>query len=580
MSRLFAGRFPSLTFLLAALAANGGQQAPIFTSATRLVVVNVVVHGRDGKPVSGLGKSDFSLSDNGEPQQIAVFSEDANLPNSSPAAPAAKDDQPPNVFSNRLAPAAKAGNVTVILLDALNTDIQDQSYARDQAIRFLRQIQPGDHIGIYALGSGLQVIHDFTTDSTDLLAALQKYGVKALSSTPGESSTGLAVNAAPTPSATGKSASSNIPNQNSGDPLNLNNLFSLKGNTTMERDYLLQHRIEATLRALGFIAQHLAIFPGRKSLIWVSGGFPLSVGFGGPDGFSAENQNQKIFADEFKRCMRIVNAANIAIYPVDAHGVLLDGSFAGSSTVRPNHSTLDISGADQQQTMRILADRTGGKAFINRNDLDSAIKEAIADSEVSYTLGFYPTQQKFDGSYHKLAIKLDRPHQNLRYRDGYLDFVKPATDEKTRQADLTVAATSPVDANGIGLTAQVLPGIAGGKPSRPDALQITVQINPRTVTFAPKDGLTLGQLDVLFVQHDRLGHSVGVLNNAIDLKLGSAEMAKIRRFGILFKKDLLREKDAESLRVIVRDVDSGATGSLTVTFSQLVSGGFGQLEKH
>jgi hypothetical protein len=340
--------------------------------------------------------------------------------------------------------------------------------------------------------------------------------------------------------------------------------------STVEQDYLLQHRIEATLRALTFIAEHLAVFPGRKSLVWVSGGFPLTVGFGGPDGFSAENRDRYINTDEFKRCMRIVNAANIAIYPVDAHGVLLNGNFSGASTTRPDHRTIDISGSDQQQTMRILASRTGGKAFINRNDLDHAIGEAIADSEVSYTIGFYPTESKMDGSYHKLTLKLDIPHENLRYRDGYLDLPNPGQDEKTRRVDLTVAATSPVDANGIALTAQALPGMASGKPSAPESLQVTVQINPRSVTLMAKDGLTTGQLDVLFVQHDKAGRSLDVLNQSINLKLGTTELAKIRRFGILFNKDLVRAKGAESLRVIVRDVGSGATGSITIPYAQLI----------
>ena len=162
------------------------------------------------------------------------------------------------------------------------------------------------------------------------------------------------------------------------------------------------------------------------------------------------------------------------------------------------------------------------------------------------------------------------PHEHLRYRDGYLDMSNPGRDEKTRLVDLTVAATSPMDANGIALTAQVLPGMASGKPSTPESLQVTVQIDPRTVTLVAKDGLTTGQLDVLFVQHDKAGRSLDVLNHSINLELGSTELVKIRRFGILFNKDLKRTKDAESLRVIVRDVDSGATGSITIPFAQLV----------
>ena len=205
-------------------------------------------------------------------------------------------------------------------------------------------------------------------------------------------------------------------------------------------------------------------------------------------------------------------------------------------TTRPNQKTIDISGADQQQTMRILASRTGGKAFINRNDLDHAIGEAIADSEVSYTIGFYPSDQKKDGSYHKLTLKLDVPHENLRYRDGYLDLPNPPQDQKARSVDLTVAAFSPVDANAIALTAQALPGMAAGKPANLSRCKSPYKSIRRAVTLLPKDGLTVGQLDVLFVQHDKAGRSSDVLNNSIDLKLGTAELAKIRRFGILFNK--------------------------------------------
>ena len=556
-------RFLPACCLLFALHA---QQGPTFSSSSRLVIVNAVVLGKNNTPITGLTKDDFQLFDNGQPQHIALFSEPVTSAKPSATPNTAAAELPPNVFSNRIPPAVKAQpNATVILLDALNTDIQDQSFARDQVVRFLRQIQPGDHIGIYALGTGLRVIHDFTTDSSDLLAALNKYGVKTLSSSPGE--TGATTVVTPTPS--GLPNSSNNAQNPASDPINLKGLFSLQGSTA-EQDFFLKNRIDSTLKALTFIAEHLAVFPGRKSLIWVSGGFPLSVGYGGPDGFSAENKDRSIHADAFRRAMQIVNSANIAIYPVDAHGVLMSGNYAGAATARPNNSTIDITAAAQQQTMRTLASDTGGKAFINRNDLDHAITEAIADSEVSYTIGFYPDQQKFDGAYHKLTLKLDRPHSDLRYRAGYLDLAKPSHDQKARQADLAVTAASPVDANGIGLEAQVLPGRASGKPAGKDSLQITVQINPKTLTLTPKDGLTMGQLDVLFLQRDEVGKTVDVFNNSIDLKLGTAEMAKIRRFGILFNKDLVRARTAESLRIIVRDVDSGASGSITVPLAQLV----------
>jgi hypothetical protein len=83
---------------------------------------------------------------------------------------------PPNTFTNEPgADGSNLKNVTVILLDALNTPLLDQSYARDQVIKFLQQIQPEDHIAIYTLGRHLRMTHDFSTDSASLVAMLQKY---------------------------------------------------------------------------------------------------------------------------------------------------------------------------------------------------------------------------------------------------------------------------------------------------------------------------------------------------------------------------------------------------------------------
>jgi VWFA-related protein len=142
----------------------------VLRATTRLIQVNVIVHDKDGKPVRDLKKEDFTLLDNGKPQQIAFFSMDSNavLPQSAKL--------PPNVFTNQLRQkSAVPASVTVILIDELNTKIQDQLYARQQVIRYLKTIHPEDRVAIYALGSGLRVLHDFTTDSSDLLRRLEKY---------------------------------------------------------------------------------------------------------------------------------------------------------------------------------------------------------------------------------------------------------------------------------------------------------------------------------------------------------------------------------------------------------------------
>src|SRR6202023_1796025 len=99
--------------------------------------------------------------------------------------------------------------------------------------------------------------------------------------------------------------------------------------------------------------------------------------------------------EEADRASRALNNANVAIYPVDARGLMPDPSGAMSAAKRgPTNLKMltkpGINIPEGHDTMQMLADRTGGKAFINTNDLRGAIRKAIEDAEVTYTIGFYP----------------------------------------------------------------------------------------------------------------------------------------------------------------------------------------------
>jgi len=65
----------------------------------------------------------------------------------------------------------------VILLDALNTQVADQTLARKQVIRVLRGIQPQEYVALYWLGNGLHILHDFTTDGSILQQVLAGYEI-------------------------------------------------------------------------------------------------------------------------------------------------------------------------------------------------------------------------------------------------------------------------------------------------------------------------------------------------------------------------------------------------------------------
>ena len=165
---------PSSASTPSAAAASSTRTNPqaVLRAETRLVQLNVIAQDKKGQPIEGLKREDFTLLDNGKPQNITLFASEpealsAKSSTGGSETPDAKGDLPPNVFGNRVRHAGeKPGSVAVILLDALNTSFSDQVYARKQVLAFLRQLQPQDHVAIYLLTTQLIVINEFTQDSS------------------------------------------------------------------------------------------------------------------------------------------------------------------------------------------------------------------------------------------------------------------------------------------------------------------------------------------------------------------------------------------------------------------------------
>jgi VWFA-related protein len=526
--------------ILALLAASSGAQEPILRTTTRLVQVNVIVTKHGGSAVPGLKKEDFRVFDNGKQQEIRQFSEETRAILPSAAAPL-----PRGTFTNELeqrsgTPAA----VTAILLDGVNTRFSDQAYARQQVVRFLKQIQPEDRIAIYTLDSrGLRVLHDYTRDSSDLIAKLAQYQGDIA------------------PDVTGSSEVSDL----------LGGWLRSGGGA--ERAFYLNDRIQLTLNAIEFVANNLGTLPGRKNLIWVSAAFPLQIGYLGSSGasrgggmsgvsggmsrgtsatsFPRAPREQRDWTTETDRAVRALNNANLAIYPVDARGLVASASSRVASRAYRN-----------QATMEELADHTGGRAFINTNDIAGAIRTAVEDSSVTYTLGFYPQNDKFDNSFHKLKVALvDFPHLDLRYRRGYLDQMAPAQDEKLRRAALADSVVSPLDANGIGLRATVRLTGAG--------FDLTLRVDPKSISLDPQGDRWVGRLDLLFVEVDPHGKQTYGIDDSLSMELRQQNYDRVQQEGLMYHRVIPGELKASELRVVVRDAATGAIGSITAPFDNI-----------
>ena len=524
----------------------GAQEQPseplVLKSTTRLVQVNVIADDLQGRPVADLRKEDFQIKVEGKVQPISVFAVNSTAPFAASAALShVERPLPANVFTNRLERnESTASGVTIILLDARNTAWADLVYAKAEIVRYLRNLQPGDHVGLYVFGASLGVLHDYTANSADLLDRLETYR-----------------------------QGQQLPDTSAGEPPGAiqDDVHVLDGwkravqENRAEQAFYTSNNVVATLRVLEFIASHLARVSGRKNLIWVSGGFPLCVNC---DQMGAKYVHN--FNDEARHTERLLNDANIAIYPVDARGLMYDPRFDASHW-RPQSGTVGSTppiGVVEHQTMDELAGTTGGRAFYNGNDLSHAIQRAVDDSRVTYTLGFYPEDEKLDGKFHEIKIHLvERRGLKLRYRKGYVARGDDPQDVHTRDKEMVDAVWSPIDATALSLLARVDPGSKAG------SVDVTVKVDHTDISLQRQQDRWVGRLDILYVQKDDRGDEYGNVSDKIDLRLKEANYQTLMTEDFLYQRSVERNSKADFLRIVVRDAASGSIGSITVPLAEI-----------
>jgi VWFA-related protein len=576
-------------------------QEPVIHVTTRMVELNVIVRDRHG-PVAGLTKDDFAIFDKGKPQKIAFFS--ANSTRRAPAAGRSpvKPAAPANVFTNRPNPNVESpSSVTVVLLDGLNTRIEDQVYAKRQFVKFLGQIRPDDRIAVYTLGNGLRVLHDFSSDSRSLLNAVAKFNGENLPFT--EISE-------PDPANTG---SQDLDTR-------LNDL--LQGMA----DRAVMNRVQLTSAALIAIANHVSHLPGRKTLVWVSSSFPFSLGAcggenptdwnqtlqgdgsksncmqlgppptttpasgrgrtsattsgagplnpPGPSEFMMPNRENLVFDVEIRKAMQALNAANVVIDPVDARGLMsAPKMFTAAMPSRPSGSAPPRF-QDMQPTgtavMEMVAADTGGRAFYNSNDIQGAIRQAIDDAEVTYTLGFYPDSKALDSQYHSLRVHVDRKDVDVRYRKGYTASADSVITETDREQIVRDALWSPLPATGIALSAKA-DRVDQPKPDqlKSDSMKIVLTIDVDQLQFRPDAAKRKAEIQIAFEQRSADGKTLGTTEQVVPVVLDEDRYQT--RHPVTLTKTLSLSVGVSEIRVAVYDRRSENVGSLVILVAGKIS---------
>ena len=510
---------------------------------TRLVLVDVVVIDKEGRTVGDLKKEDFALTENGKQQSIATFTfEQAEL-----ARAAAKPAPlPPNFYTNRPEYRTPPGPLTMLLLDALNTPLGDQAYARQQMLKYLEtQLQPNQGTAILALGNSLRLLQDFTSDPQLLRAAVQKY-TASKSTLLTEESDKL------DPSFTGSSGAAARLQEFEQEQI------------AAQTDV----RVQITLAALRSIARTAAGFPGRKVLIWVSGAFPISLD---PQEFITGRlsglSQSRFYAQEVERTAALLADAQVAIYPVDARGLvgpaLADASRHGSI---PANAGIDRQGSElltSHQTMMQLAEDTGGRAFINRNDIDQAVASGAAEGATYYELGYYPEAKIWDGKFHKLAVKVQRAGVVVRHRRGYFATDPAHWRDANQKPDLDIsnALREPIPATQVVFIARVVPQAAGPQTH----IDIQFAAYADTLSFEEEpEGRHHASVDFLAVAVSPDGKIAANDSKTMEAHLRPETYARVQKEGVPFHMDLQVAPGNYQLHLGVRDNRTGWIGTLTV----------------
>jgi len=521
----------------------GPESSYVIRSNSRLVQVSVVVQDRLGAPILGLKKEDFTLLDDGKAQDIAFFSANAPAPVHE-VAPLAR-----NVFTNRSQLKGQDPGATIVLLfDLVNTSFEDQAFARWHILRFLRSVKPQDRIAIFALTTELTVVHDFSQDPASLASSLDQFSPRSLA--PYDASH-------PAPFHVQALANDPFWAAFEGHVNNANGEIA---------DAFVSNRFQTTYAAIEAIANYVTNIPGHKSLVWVSDGIPIQlgsdhIGVSDRESFTFDNPNASGPAGgkDLSALARILNRANLAIYPIDAHGIDVDDS-AGAFFQRQN----------QRDSFRLLAEKTGGKAFYGTNDIAGAIRSAFEDDRYTYTIGFYPNHGEWDGRFREIKIELPARGSRLRYRRGYFavregsELEAVVKNEAAMKLDLQGAAQSPVDATSLGV---ILKGTVL-KPMSAHALQLQITLDPKQFLLHDRENRQEGGLDLLFLQKNSAGKFLAAEKQHFDVRFGPQEYAAVAKSGLVLQRKLAIDPGASEIRVVVRDTESGTLGSVTVPTKQ------------
>src|SRR5688572_26830201 len=328
----------AITFAAAVFAQSSdapGQTTPIFRAGTTLVEFTIVATDQRGQPVTDLKQSEITIVQNGKPQPVAffrfegsAFGPDATEPKREPIAP--------GIFTNRSEYSpGPARNVTAIVIDTLNTVPEDQVAMKAQVMHYLRALAPNTRVAVYALGANLRILHDFTDDLEALRARLAKqnieFNIQAI--TADELERRQLMEAEHFNDAVDEYIEDDADEDAKAEAEARAELNKVRGHMARAEEYfheqLQMRRMNQTVASLEALGNHLSGIPGRKNMVWISGGLAVLTQ-------GAQDRWVNSYTSQVRGLAQRLATQGITVYPVQATG--LQVGMLGTNTTAPGSS--------------------------------------------------------------------------------------------------------------------------------------------------------------------------------------------------------------------------------------------------
>ena len=534
--------------LFAALAIQAqqiGQNAPpgssgtaTFTTSTQLVVESVVVTDKQGSPVEGLSAKDFSVTENGVPQEIRFF-EHQNLPLTPGAQPKTSEPEHIHIYDklglmkiSRDEPGGtryKDQRLLALYFDMTAMPPGDQARALAAAEKFIRtQMTPADLMAIlrYA-GGAVEVLQDFTGDHDRLLSILQTM----------------------------------IVGEGEGMDYSTNDASSADTGAAFGQDdsEFNIFNTDRQLSALQTAANMLGQLNEKKSLIYFASGLHLN---------GLNNQAQ------LHATINAAIRAGVSFWPIDARGLVAQAPLGDATMGSPGNAGMYSGTAalavttnlqQSQDTLYTLGTDTGGKALLDFNDLTKGIVQAAQSISSYYIIGYYTTNTAQDGKFRRIKITLTgNLSANLDYRQGYFagkTFGKFTAADKERQLEDALMLPDPITELTIAMEVDYF------QLNRAEYfVPIVVKIPGRELALAKRGGAERTLIDFVGEIKDSYGTTITNVRDKVDVRLSDATALELAKRPIEYDAGFTLLPGKYTIKFLARDAETGRIGTYQTTF--------------